>query len=99
MEGYNEIIKRCELQNIDISDCDIYIFPNSLNGESCLRGTVSKDNKWICIPEREYVPEVDNYTYVPVCHEIKSKFTTYLKGDSINYLTTIYLLYKVDVTV
>ena len=99
MYQYEEIVKRCKEQNIDIGDCDIYIYPDNLNGSNCLKGTLSKDEKWICIPEKMYQPDFDEYVYMPICHEIKDKCTTYLKGDSSWYLVTIYFLYKEKVDV
>ena len=99
MYDYKEVVKRCKEQKIDIKDCDIYIYPNNLNGNLCLKGTLSKDERWICIPEKVFSYDFDDYTYIPVCHEIKDRCTTYLKGDSSWYLVTVYILYKESVNV
>lgn len=94
MDKYQEILKRCKEQNIDTTGCHVYLVePSLLDGNKCLRGTLSQDKMWICIPTQEYCPDFDDDVYVPKCYEIKESFSTYLKGDSIWYLVEGYLLY------
>lgn len=94
MNNYLEILKRCKKQGIDTKNCHVYLKPNHLDGELCLEGTISQDGLWMCIPTKKYNYDFDDYIYVPECYEIKEKFTTYLKGDSVWYLVEGYLLYK-----
>lgn len=94
MNEYKEILTRYKEQNIDITGCHIYLVePSSLDGVKCLKGTLSQDKEWICIPTLEYCPDFDEDTYVPKCYEIKESFKTYLKNDTMWYLVQGYVLY------
>ena len=99
MEDYNEVIARCKKQGIETDDCDIYIYPHNFNGQYCLKGTLSQDKKWVCLPEKEYQPDFDEYIYKPVYHEVKDIVSTYLKSGDMWYLVKVYLLYKTKVNV
>lgn len=90
---YEEILKRAEEQNIDLTNCHIYLKPNNLNGNYCGNATLSQDGSFICIPVKEYCPETDTDVYVPTCYEIRESFSTYLKGDSLYYLVEGMILY------
>lgn len=91
---YNEFLKRCKEQNIDIENCHIYMSNNLFDGIQCLKPTLSQDGKWLCIPIREYDNCFEDYTYIPHCFEIKEKLQTYLSSDSMWRLIDIYILYK-----
>lgn len=94
MREYVQFIKRCKEQGIDTSDCHIYINDKSLDGEYCLKGTLSQDEHWLCIPMKGYDESMETEYYVPRCFEIKDTYTTYLKNDDVWYLSKVYLLYK-----
>jgi len=91
---YEEILKRCKEQGVDTTNCHVYISDKSLDGQPCLKGTLSQDKCWLCIPVREYDEFMEEEYYVPRCFEVKDSFTTYLQGDSVWYLVNVYLLYK-----
>ena len=99
MREYNEIMKRCKEQGIDTTGCHLYFTHGNLDGQSCLKGTLSQDGCWICIPTKEYCPDFDEDIYMPKCYEIKEKFTTYLKNDHVWYLVECFLLYGENVKV
>lgn len=94
MRDYEEVLRRCEEQGIDTSDCDIYIEPGYLNGHYCLNHTISHDGNWMCIPEKQFSDFLNEEVYVPICHEVKGSFTTYLGNGEMCHLRNIYLLYK-----
>lgn len=96
IKDYEDILKRCKKQGIDTSNCDIYIYPNNLNGQYCFAGTLSHDGIWICIPERDEAASAfsGEDVYVPICYEVAGSYNTYLKGDTLSYLVDFYLLYK-----
>lgn len=96
MKDYEDILKRCKEQGIDINDCDIYIYPNNLNGQYCLAGTLSRDGIWMCIPEKDEAASTfsGEDVYIPTCYEVAGSYNTYLKGDTLSYLVDFYLLYK-----
>lgn len=95
MRQYEDILKRCKEQGIDTTDCHVYIVePSTLDGNVCSKGTLSQDKRWICLAEKEYVPIIDDYTNVPVCYEIKDKFSTYVSNGCMYYLVEFYLLYR-----
>lgn len=95
IKNYEEILKRCKEQGIETEGFSIYLTPHNLNGKYCLEGTLSHDGLWICIPEidEEQSTFFDHDVYVPTCYEIKDRFKTYLKGDSLSYLVEGYILY------
>ena len=90
---YKEILRWCKDQKIDITDCHIYI-NNTLDGVPCLKGTLSKDGHWMCIPIAEYDEFVDEIYYIPRCFEIKGSLNTYLKNDDMWHFVVAFLLYK-----
>lgn len=92
-EAYEDVLERCKEQGIDTTDCHLYIYPDNLDGNSCLKGTIHGD-EWVCIPVKEYDESFDEPYFNPVCFKIKSSFQTYLKGDSMWHLVNCYLLYK-----
>ena len=91
---YQEIINRCKEQCIDIEGCHVYIDGVSFDDKMCMKGTLSQDEEWICIPILYYDESLDMEIYYPKCFQIKEKLQTYLKSDSMWKLREIYILYK-----
>lgn len=90
-----EIQERCKEQGIDTEGCLIYLRPNNLNGNYCLKGTLSHDEFWMCIPEFDEAASafVGEEVYIPTCYEVKNSFKTYLKSDSMYHLVEGFILY------
>lgn len=97
MRDYQDILDRCKEQDIDISNCHVYIFPNNFDGEYCHEGTLSQDGKWICIPRKNYDEYSEEEFYQPVCYEVKDHFSTYLHNDTIWRNVEVFILYGTNV--
>lgn len=95
MNEYMEISRLCKEQNVDTKNCHIYILgTETLDGDHCPGVTVSQDDKWMCIPTKDYCPDLDEYVYVPMCYQIKERYKVYLSNGYMYYLVQFCLLYK-----
>lgn len=103
MDGHTllmEIEKRCKNQGIDTKECLFLIEGRGIYfcGEKIKQYTVSKDERWVCVPvyDEENSLMYGSTVYKPICLEVKEKMTTYIEyGDWIT-LTIVWLLYKPD---
>jgi len=91
---YEQIIKRFAENGINISDFNILIDNNSLNGEFINGVCFSSDGKFVCIPIHDEQTEVaiGEYCYRPQCFEIIGTYETFCSNGTMAFRTQITLI-------
>lgn len=87
-------VKRRLLEQKQYENLDGYMIlianDNTLDGCKIESFTVSKDEKWVCIPRLDDCDKV----YVPICYEVDGCFQTYLKYGSMLSSSKVFVLHK-----
>ncbi len=90
-EHYQEVVKRIKEQTPDFNTDKLQVLiaeDNAIDGIDIPSFTLSKDNKWICVPYE------DEDIFLPKCYEVAGILETFLPYGSMSCRTTIYLLHK-----
>ena len=90
---YKEIVNRIKSKTPDFDEYKFHILildEDNFDGMPVQSCTLSKDRKWICIPQ-EYSDQ-NGDGYIPVCYEVVQEFETFLGNSSISRRMRVFLL-------